>query len=66
MELEADLGIDSIKRVEILSALKKRVPGLVTATAQETASMRSLEQIIAFTEKKSPQLSPQPQSALLN
>ncbi|MBX7195271.1 MAG: acyltransferase domain-containing protein, partial [Sandaracinaceae bacterium] len=28
MELEADLGIDSIKRVEILSAVRERAPGL--------------------------------------
>ena len=28
MELEADLGIDSIKRVEILSAMRERAPGL--------------------------------------
>lgn len=28
MELESDLGIDSIKRVEILSAVRERVPGL--------------------------------------
>ena len=26
MELDADLGIDSIKRVEILSALQERLP----------------------------------------
>ena len=28
MELETDLGIDSIKRVEILSAMQDLVPGL--------------------------------------
>jgi hypothetical protein len=28
MELEADLGIDSIKRVEILSAMRERAPNL--------------------------------------
>ena len=28
MQLDADLGIDSIKRVEILSALQDRLPGL--------------------------------------
>ena len=27
MQLDADLGIDSIKRVEILSALQERLPG---------------------------------------
>ena len=29
MDIEADLGIDSIKRVEILSAMEERLPGLV-------------------------------------
>ena len=28
MDLEADLGVDSIKRVEILSAMRGREPGL--------------------------------------
>ena len=28
LELEADLGIDSIKRVEILAALSDKLPGL--------------------------------------
>ena len=28
MDLEADLGVDSIKRVEILSAMREREPGL--------------------------------------
>ena len=34
MQLDADLGIDSIKRVEILSALQDRLPGLPGARAR--------------------------------
>jgi malonyl CoA-acyl carrier protein transacylase/short-subunit dehydrogenase len=46
MELEADLGIDSIKRVEILAALQHAVPSLPQLTAPEIASIRTLGQIV--------------------
>ena len=46
MELEADLGIDSIKRVEILSALRERVPHLPELKAAELALLRTLGQIV--------------------
>ncbi len=46
MALEADLGIDSIKRVEILSALQQRVPGLPPVDATAMASLKTLGQII--------------------
>jgi acyl transferase domain-containing protein len=45
MELEADLGVDSIKRVEILAALTERVPGLPSIGAGEMGSLRTLGQI---------------------
>ncbi len=47
MALEADLGIDSIKRVEILSALQQRVPGLPPVDATAMASLKTLGQIIS-------------------
>ncbi|MCM2256302.1 MAG: SDR family NAD(P)-dependent oxidoreductase [Vicinamibacteria bacterium] len=47
MELEADLGVDSIKRVEILAALTERVPGLPQIAAGEMAQLRTLRQIAA-------------------
>ncbi|MCS6899174.1 MAG: SDR family oxidoreductase [Polyangiaceae bacterium] len=50
MALEADLGIDSIKRVEILSALQERVPGLPTVQARDMASLKTLGQIVAKME----------------
>ena len=35
MDIEADLGIDSIKRVEILSVLEDRLPELLAETGLE-------------------------------
>jgi malonyl CoA-acyl carrier protein transacylase len=46
MELEADLGIDSIKRVEILSAMRERAPNLPEVKPAELATLRTLGQII--------------------
>jgi acyl carrier protein/NADP-dependent 3-hydroxy acid dehydrogenase YdfG len=48
MALEADLGVDSIKRVEILSAVQDRAPGLPEFEASQMASLRTLGQIVAF------------------
>ncbi|MFI6956521.1 SDR family NAD(P)-dependent oxidoreductase [Nocardia sp. NPDC050408] len=49
LELEADLGIDSIKRVEIFSALRGRVPELtgVELDVTELGSLRTVDQIAA-------------------
>src|SRR6185436_11461895 len=47
MELEGDLGIDSIKRVEILAAMQERFPGLPEVKATEMAALRTLGQIVA-------------------
>ena len=46
MDMEADLGIDSIKRVEILGAMQEQFPHLPTIEAEELATLRTLEQII--------------------
>jgi len=48
MELEADLGIDSIKRVEILSGFREQAPGLPEVNASEMAALRTLGQIVEF------------------
>ncbi len=48
MALEADLGIDSIKRVEILSAVQEQVPGLPEFDAGEMAALRTLGQIVDY------------------
>jgi polyketide-type polyunsaturated fatty acid synthase PfaA len=47
MDMEADLGIDSIKRVEILGAMQERFPQLPAIDAEELTMLRTLEQIIA-------------------
>ena len=48
MRLDADLGIDSIKRVEILSALQDRFPGLPPAGPEKIGSLETLRDIVAF------------------
>ena len=45
MLLEADLGIDSIKRVEILSAVQKLLPGLPAVDAKVMGGLQTLQAI---------------------
>ena len=47
MDMEADLGIDSIKRVEILSCLEDRLPELPGISPEELGKMKTLRQIIS-------------------
>jgi acyl transferase domain-containing protein len=46
MDMEADLGIDSIKRVEILGAMQEKYPNLPAIDPAALSEMRTLEQII--------------------
>jgi acyl transferase domain-containing protein/NADP-dependent 3-hydroxy acid dehydrogenase YdfG len=48
MELESGLGIDSIKRVEIFSAVQQSIPGLPEVKPEHMASLRTLRQIVEF------------------
>jgi polyketide-type polyunsaturated fatty acid synthase PfaA len=48
MDIEADLGIDSIKRVEILGAMRDQYPQLPQLKAEELGELRTLEQIVEF------------------
>jgi acyl transferase domain-containing protein/acyl carrier protein len=48
MQLEADLGIDSIKRVEIFSALSGKVPALGSVEPSQVAQLATLGAIIDF------------------
>ncbi len=50
MDMEADLSIDSIKRVEILGALQEEHPELPTIEADALTELRTLGQIIACME----------------
>lgn len=53
MDMEADLGIDSIKRVEILGAIQDKFPGLPKPDLEELAEieMRTLTQVIDFIQE---------------
>ncbi|WP_238583850.1 type I polyketide synthase [Legionella brunensis] len=48
MSLEADLGVDSIKRVEILAKLRKLRPDLPTVTPDKLAGLNSIAEILAL------------------
>jgi acyl transferase domain-containing protein len=48
MDLETDLGVDSIKRVEILSAVTEKAPSLPEVSAARMAGMRSLREMVAY------------------
>ena len=48
MQLEGDLGIDSIKRVEILSAMQEKAPELPEVDAAAMASLQTLGQIVDY------------------
>jgi acyl transferase domain-containing protein/NADP-dependent 3-hydroxy acid dehydrogenase YdfG len=48
MELEGDLGIDSIKQVEILSAFRERYPDMPEIDPGQLAELRTLGAIVGF------------------
>lgn len=51
MDLESDLGIDSIKRVQILSALLEQHPTQSAPPQEEIAQLRTIEAIAAYTQQ---------------
>ena len=46
MDIEADLGIDSIKRVEIMWALQEKLPHIPQAKGAEIGELRTLKEIV--------------------
>jgi acyl transferase domain-containing protein len=48
MDMEADLGIDSIKRVEILGAMQDQFPELPPMQPEILSELRTLEQIVGY------------------
>jgi acyl carrier protein len=46
MDLEGDLGVDSIKRVEILSAVQDQAPELKDIDASSLGALRTLGEIV--------------------
>ncbi|KAA0578807.1 SDR family oxidoreductase [Azospirillum sp. B21] len=53
MELEAGLGIDSIKQVEIFSTLQERIPALGGADMRELNALKTIGQILAMADSRS-------------
>jgi acyl carrier protein len=52
MDMESDLGIDSIKRVEILGSVQDKIPQLPEVPGDELAEMRTLGQIVDHLKSK--------------
>ena len=48
MALDADLGIDSIKRVEILSALQERLPEMPAVKPEDLGRLQTLQQLVSL------------------
>ncbi len=65
MRLDDDLGIDSIKRVEILSALQERYPGLPAPSPEQLASFRTLGAIADFLQGAGPVVKEVPPPAVI-
>ncbi|MCU8013522.1 type I polyketide synthase [Shewanella sp. SM74] len=52
MDMEADLGIDSIKRVEILGTVQDELPGLPELNPEDLAECRTLGEIVSYMQRK--------------
>jgi polyketide-type polyunsaturated fatty acid synthase PfaA len=50
-QLEADLGIDSIKRVEILSAFEGQIPDIKDVNLEEVTKLNTLGDVLGFMER---------------
>ena len=50
-QLEADLGIDSIKRVEILSAFEGQIQNIQDINLEEVAKLNTLRDVLGFMER---------------
>ncbi|MFT7606523.1 MAG: acyl carrier protein, partial [Saprospiraceae bacterium] len=48
MDMEADLGIDSIKRVEIFGALTQQYPEMSDINPNELTELRTLGEIVSY------------------
>ncbi|MBP6827066.1 MAG: acyltransferase domain-containing protein [Saprospiraceae bacterium] len=63
MDMEADLGIDSIKRVEIFGAMTAAHPEVKGINPQELAELRTLQQIVQYISAKAGGTAPAPHVA---
>jgi acyl transferase domain-containing protein/acyl carrier protein/NADP-dependent 3-hydroxy acid dehydrogenase YdfG len=53
MDMEADLGIDSIKRVEIFGALTQQNPSMSGINPNELTELRTLQEIVDYVSSQS-------------
>ena len=58
MALDADLGVDSIKRVEILSALQDKLPAAPVVKPEHLGNLHTLKDVAAFLANGSPKPAP--------
>jgi acyl transferase domain-containing protein/NADP-dependent 3-hydroxy acid dehydrogenase YdfG/acyl carrier protein len=63
MALEADLGIDSIKRVEIFAAMSERVPGMKEPDMGELGPLKSIADVAAYLQGGATAPTPAPAKA---
>ena len=60
MDLEADLGIDSIKRVEIFGAMTEQHPEVQDVNPNELTELRTLAQIVDYLSSQSNEIASSP------
>ena len=66
MSLDTDLGIDSIKRVEILSALQEKLPWSAAVNPEELGTFQFLQHIVEFIVAGRPAVSsPEPTAVVV-
>ncbi|SFD32776.1 type I polyketide synthase [Pseudoalteromonas denitrificans] len=58
MDMEADLGIDSIKRVEILGSVQEMIPDLPDLNPEDLAELRTLGEIVDYMKSKAQAATP--------
>ena len=58
MDMEADLGIDSIKRVEILGAVQDEITDLPELNPEDLAELRTLGEIVSYMQSKAETVAP--------
>jgi len=58
MELDADLGIDSIKRVEIFAAVQERIPSAPPIKPEHLGRLRTLREVLDHLTVASPAAAP--------
>ncbi|HEX4249849.1 MAG TPA: SDR family NAD(P)-dependent oxidoreductase [Pseudonocardia sp.] len=55
MDLEADLGVDSIKRVQILEEIRERMPGVPVLGPEQLGELRTLDDIADYLVASQPE-----------